>query len=107
MRDTQQVEKGGNQSQSGDQQAPFNIEAHEAKVAIRQLTAQCTSKGDHDCRKPDKRQRQRCETEKVVRFCGCHDASLLGMGAEKETKLSVALLLTVILVHVQAETQFF
>jgi len=49
-----EVKKCGNQSESGDQKADFNVEAHETEVPIRELASQRTPEGDNHCRKTDK-----------------------------------------------------
>ena len=49
-----EIQKCGNQSQSGDQKATFNVEAHEAEVPIGELASQRTPEGDNHCRKTDK-----------------------------------------------------
>ena len=52
--DMNEVKKCGNQSESGDQKAAFNVEAHEAEVAIGEFASQRTSEGNNHCRKTDK-----------------------------------------------------
>jgi hypothetical protein len=49
-----EVKKRGNQGESGDQKAAFNVETHEAEVAIREFASQRTSEGNNDCRETDK-----------------------------------------------------
>ena len=49
-----QVQKRGNYCQCRDQKAAFNVEAHEAEVAIRELASQCAAKGYYHCRKANK-----------------------------------------------------
>jgi hypothetical protein len=49
-----EVKKCGNQSESSDQKAAFNVEAHEAEVAIGEFASQRTSEGNNYCRKTDK-----------------------------------------------------
>ena len=52
--DLKEVEKRGKQSESGDQKAAFDVEAHEAEVPIGKLASQCATEGDDDCGKTDK-----------------------------------------------------
>lgn len=73
----QESQKRGDQCQSRDQEAAFDVEAHEAEVPIGDLAAQRTSKADNHRRKTDKGQREACEAQKVVRFVGCHDCTSL------------------------------
>jgi hypothetical protein len=49
-----EVKKCGNQSESGDQKAAFNVEAHEAEVPIGEFASQRASKGHYHRRKTDK-----------------------------------------------------
>jgi hypothetical protein len=49
-----EIEKRGNQSESSDQKAPFNVEAHEAQMPIRELAAERTAEGNDHGRKTDK-----------------------------------------------------
>ena len=48
------VQERGNQSQSSDQKATFNIKAHEAQMPIGELASQRTPERDNHCRKTDK-----------------------------------------------------
>lgn len=79
-RDVKDVQKRGNQGQSGDQKAAFDVEAHESEVPIGELAPQRTPEGDNHCRKPDQRQREGSDAKKVVGFCGRHNRILMGMG---------------------------
>jgi hypothetical protein len=49
-----EVKKRGKQTESGDEKAAFNVEAHEADVAIGELASQRTSEGNNHCRESDK-----------------------------------------------------
>ena len=74
-----EVQKRGNQGQSSDQKATFNVETHEAKVPIGKLASQRTPEGDDHCGKTYKGQRETGEAKKVVGFCRCHDRILMSM----------------------------
>jgi hypothetical protein len=49
----QEVQKCGDQRQSGDQKAAFNVEAHEAEVPIGELASQRAPEGDNHRGKAD------------------------------------------------------
>ena len=49
-----EVEKCGKQGKSSDQEAAFNVEAHETEMPVGEFAPQCTSEGDNHCRKTDK-----------------------------------------------------
>ena len=51
--DMDENEKRGNQGESGDQKATFNVEAHEAEVAIGEFASQRTSESNDHCREAD------------------------------------------------------
>jgi hypothetical protein len=53
-----EVQKRGNQGQSSDQKAAFNVETHEAEVPIGELASQRTPEGDDHRGKTDEGQRE-------------------------------------------------
>lgn len=66
--DVEEVQERGHQRQRGDQEAPLDVEAHEAEVPIGDFTLERPAQRDDDRRESDERQRERCEAEEVVRF---------------------------------------
>ena len=52
------VQKRGKEGESCNEKAPFNVEAHEAEVPIRQLASQCTTESDNHRGKTHERQRK-------------------------------------------------